>query len=152
MFSKECSVDINAPVEQVFAYVTDVKRHPEWSNNRMDMVVHGEPVVAGTTFESMVNVFGKESTKGKVIEMEPPTRFVYECDTSMSGIWRWTMSLEPIAGGTRLRHRMDALQRPTWFAIVQPVMFPILGKKMMTTGLSNIKARVEAGAGQEAAA
>jgi len=152
MFSKEFSVDINAPIEQVFAYVTDIKRHPEWSNNKMEMIVHGEPVTAGTTFESVVNAFGKESGKGKVVEMEPPTRFVYECDTSTSGTWRWTMTLEPIAGGTRLNHRSDALERPGWLKSVQPVMFPIIGKKMMTAGLNNIKARVEAGAGREAMA
>ena len=34
--------------------------------------------------------------------MQAPSRFVYECDTSASGIWRWTMTLTPEDGGTRL--------------------------------------------------
>ena len=68
MFSREfSSVDIAAPVEQVFAYVTDLERHPEWSNNDMDMKVEGEPVSAGTTFETAVKAFGKETTRGKVV-------------------------------------------------------------------------------------
>ena len=150
MFSREFSVDINAPIEQVFAYVVDLKRHPEWSNNRMEMKVQGEPVAVGTTFETVVDAFGKETAKGKVIALEAPTRFVYECDTSTSGRWRWTMTLEPIEGGTRLRHRSEGLERPAWMKVVQPLAFPFIGKKMQAGGLENIKARVEAGGGKEA--
>jgi uncharacterized protein YndB with AHSA1/START domain len=35
VFSKEFSVDIDAQIEQVFSYVTELKLHPEWSNNKM---------------------------------------------------------------------------------------------------------------------
>lgn len=150
MFSKEYSVDINAPVEQVWAYVTDLKRHPEWSNNTMEMRVDGDTVGVGTTFETSVKAFGTETSKGRVTEMQAPARFVYECDTSTSGLWRWTMTLEPIAGGTRLRHKAEGLRVPGWFKVVQPMMFPFIGKKMQTHGLQNIKTRVEAGGGKEA--
>jgi hypothetical protein len=118
----------------------------------MEMKVQGEPVAVGTSFETVVNAFGKETNKGKVVEMQPPTRFVYECDTSSSGLWRWTMTLEPIAGGTRLSHKSEGLRLPGWFKVVQPLMFRFVGQKMQTNGLRNIKARVEAGAGTEAAA
>jgi uncharacterized protein YndB with AHSA1/START domain len=148
VFSKEFSVDIDAPIEQVFSYVTELKRHPEWSNNKMEMSVEGEPVAVGTTFETAVSAFGKETNKGRVVEMQAPTKFVYECDTSASGLWRWTMSLEPIAGGTRLSHKAEGLRVPGWFKVVQPLMFPFVGKKMQTNGLQNIKARVEAGGGK----
>ena len=117
MFSKEFSVDISAPIEQVYAYVTDLKRHPEWSNNEMEIKVNGEPVAVGTTFETTVKAFGTETNKGKVVEMEPPTRFVYECDTSASGYWRWTMRLESLDGGTRLHHLSEGLRRPVWFSV-----------------------------------
>lgn len=150
MFSRQYTVDINAPIEQVYAYVTDLKRHPEWSNNRMEMKVEGEPVAVGTTFETVVSAFGKESTKGKVVEVTPPTKFVYECDTSSSGYWRWTMTLESIPSGTRLHHKSEGLRVPTWFKVMQPLTFPFIGKKMMTNGLDNIKARVEAGGGKQA--
>lgn len=150
MFSREYAVDINAPVEQVFAYVTDLKRHPEWSNNKMEMKVDGEPVTTGTTFETVVNAFGKETTKGKVVEMVPPSKFVYECDTSSSGYWRWTMTLEPVAGGTRLHHKSEGLHVPGWFKIAQPITFRFIGEKMITRGLDNIKAHVEAGGGAPA--
>ena len=150
MFSREFSVDITAPIEQVFAYVTDLSRHPEWSNNKMEMTVEGEPVAVGTTFTTVVNAFGKETNKGKVVEMQAPMKFVSECDTSSSGYWRWTMMLEPIAGGTRLRHRSEGLKVPGWFKVVQPLMFRFVGQKMLTNGLDNIKARVEAGGGKVA--
>lgn len=151
MFTREFTVDIKAPIEQVFAYVTDLERHPEWSNNKMEMKVNGKPVTVGTTFQTVVNAFGKETAKNKVVEMAPPSRFVYECDTSSSGYWRWTMTLESIAGGTRLHHKAEGLRLPAWFKIVQPVTFRFIGQKMITNGLDNIKARVEAGAGKDSA-
>jgi hypothetical protein len=62
------------------------------------------------------------------------------------------MTLTPSAGGTDLNHRFDRLSAPAWFQIVQPVMFPFIGRNMMKKGLQGIKVRVEAGAGKAAAA
>ncbi len=145
MFTRQYSIQIDAPVDTVYGYVTDIKRHPEWSNNKMEMHVDSEPVAVGTTFTSSVKAFGTETGKGRVTEMTPPSRFAYEADTSSSGHWLWTMTLEPAGNGTLLTHRCDAISRPGWFAVVQPMLFPLIGKKMMTQGLANIKARVEAG-------
>lgn len=152
MFSNEESVHINAPPVQVYRYVTDIERHPEWASNPMEMTVHGDSVQTGTKFTSVVKAFGSETGHGTVIEMTPPSRFVYECDTSKSGVWRWTMTLTPEDGGTRLATRGDGLRTPGWFKVVQKFTFPFVGRKMMTSGLANIKAKVEEGAGKEAAA
>ena len=62
----------------------------------------------------------------------------YERDTSASGYWRWTMTLEAIQGRTRLQHKSEGLRLPQWFKAVQPVTFPFIGKKMTTNGLRNI--------------
>ena len=150
MFTNEESVHIDAPPEEVFRYVTDIKRHPEWCSNPMEMTVHEEPVRVGTTFTSVVDAFGKETGNGKVVELDPPSRFVYECDTSSSGVW-WTMTLTPEAGGTRPAHRGEGLKVPGWFGIIQPLMFKFIGRRMALKGLAAIKTRVEAGAGKEAA-
>ena len=144
--SNEESIHINASPEEVYRYVTDLSRHPEWASNTMEMTVDG-PVEVGTTFSTAVKAFGTETNKGRILEMQAPSRFVYECDTSASGLWRWTMTVTPENGGTKLSHRSEGLKVPGWFKVVQPIMFPLIGRKMMTKGLSNIKAKVEAGAG-----
>lgn len=151
MFSNEESIHINASPETVYGYVTDISRHPEWCSNPMEMTVDGGPVQPGTTFTSVVNAFGKETGHGKVLEMDAPRRFVYEMDTSTSGVWRWTMTITPENGGTRLAHRGEGVKVPGWFKVLQPITFPLVGRKMATKGLANIKARIEAGAGLEAA-
>ena len=63
MFSRDFSIQINAPVEQVFRYVTDLKPHPEWASNKMEMTVEGQPVAVGTTFTTAVSAFGKEAKR-----------------------------------------------------------------------------------------
>jgi uncharacterized protein YndB with AHSA1/START domain len=152
VFSNEETIQINAAPEEAWRYVTDLKRHPEWASNPMEMRVDGEPVQVGTTFHTVVKAFGSESGDGKVLEMEPPRRFVYECDTSSSGVWRWTMTLSPANGGTRLAHRGEGLKTPLWFKMIQKFTFPFVGRKMATKGLANLKAKIEAGAGRETAA
>jgi uncharacterized protein YndB with AHSA1/START domain len=152
MYSREQRIHIDAPPEDVFRYVTDIKRHPEWASNPMEMTVDSDPVAVGTTFSSRVKAFGTETARGKVLELQPPSLFSYETDTSSSGRYTWTMTLTPSAGGTDLNHHFDRLSAPTWFKIVQSVMVPVIGKNMMKKGLQGIKMRVEAGAGKEAAA
>lgn len=146
------SIHINASPDEVYRYVTDISRHPEWCSNPMEMKVDGDPVEVGTTFTSVVKAFGKETGKGRVLEMVPPSRFVYEVETSTSGTWRWTMSLTPEGDGTRLVHHGDSVKVPGWFRIVQPLMYPFVGRKMATKGLNGIKAHVEAEAAHPATA
>jgi uncharacterized protein YndB with AHSA1/START domain len=144
MYSREQRIHIDAPPEDVFRYVTDIKRHPEWASNPMEMTVDSDPVAVGTTFSSRVKAFGTETARGKVLQLQPPSLFAYETDTSSSGRYTWKMTLTPAAGGTDLHHRFDRLSAPAWFRIVQPLMFPVLGKNMMKKGLRSIKTNVEA--------
>jgi uncharacterized protein YndB with AHSA1/START domain len=152
MLAHEESIHIDAPPEEVFRYVTDIKRHPEWASNPMQMRVDDEPVQVGTNFHSEVAVFGKETCDGRVIELEAPHRFAYMCDTSTSGLWRWTMTLTPEGNGTKLTHHGEAEKAAGWFRVVTRLTWPFVGKKMRTKGLAKLKQRIEAGAAREAVA
>lgn len=143
MYSKEERIQINATPERVYRYVTDLRRHPEWSSNEMEMHVEGEPVQPGSTFTTSVKAFGSETAKGKVVDMQEPSLFSYDVDTSSSGHYLWTMRLTPSGNGTELSHRFERLAAPGWFKVMQAVMFPIIGRGMMVKGLQNIKARIE---------
>jgi uncharacterized protein YndB with AHSA1/START domain len=151
MFSKEETIQIAAPPEQVFDYVSDLRKHPDWADKAIDMEVRGESIQEGTTFHTVSHYLGGETCEGKVLEMQRPSTFAYECDTSSSGRYIWRFRLTPSNGGTRLSHSFERLTAPAWFKVVQPVMWPFIGRSMVANGLKNIKAKVEAGAGKQAA-
>jgi hypothetical protein len=65
----------------------------------------------------------------------------------MSGVHRWTFELIPEGDGTQVRYGLERLSAPLYFRVMQPLMWRLIGRKMLVKGLNNIKARVEAGAG-----
>ena len=99
--------------------------------------------------DAEVAAFGKETCDGKVIELEAPRRFAYMCDTSTSGLWRWTMTLTPEGSGTKLTHHGEAERAAGWFRVVTKLTWPVVGKKMRTKGLARLKERIGAGAAKE---
>ena len=75
------SAVIAAPLEEVWALVSDPARHPEIAGTgevRGVEVVGGGPVGLGTVFESRQNVHGaRYITANRVVLWEPPRRFVF---------------------------------------------------------------------------
>jgi uncharacterized protein YndB with AHSA1/START domain len=103
---------INAPIEQVFARLTDINGHNEWMPRKGSILKHteqtspGEPAV-GTTFVDDTK-YGR--TPGEIVEYDPPRRVVYHWwDKGRNGKVRtegWPeYSLEAVSdGATRVRH------------------------------------------------
>jgi uncharacterized protein YndB with AHSA1/START domain len=143
MKPRELSVHVDAPPEAVFDYVADFSRHPEWAAQQMSMEAERGPVHAGSTFASTIKFMGILKAKGQVVEVERPSRLVYESKDS-SGLWRWTMQLTPEDGGTRLTQGRQQVSAALPFKFMEAIyMWPVFGKKMVGTGLQNIKRNVE---------
>jgi uncharacterized protein YndB with AHSA1/START domain len=144
MFSKSASVFINASPEAVYDYVSDIGRHPEWAHERLDISVGDKPSQeTGATFEYVTHFMGDAAGKGVVTEASRPGTFSYEVEDK-DGRYRWTFDIKAEGNGTRLTHRMLRLKAPAYFTVIQPILYPILGKKQVVGGLGNIKAKLEA--------
>ena len=145
MFSKSATVYINASPEAVYDYVSDIGRHPEWAHERLDITVGDKPTQqTGATFDYITHFMGDAPGKGVVTEANRPGTFTYEVEDK-DGRYRWTFDIKPEGNGTRLTHRMWRLKAPAYFTVIQPIMYPFVGSKMVKGGLANIKAKVEAG-------
>ncbi|HLF71385.1 MAG TPA: SRPBCC family protein [Dehalococcoidia bacterium] len=146
MFHRESTVHVDASPEAVFDYVTDVRRHPEWANEPMEIALDPGPERGkGAKFHSTVKFMGTVKATGEVIEETRPSRFVYECEDS-SGHYRWTFTLTPEDGGTRLSHLSERLEAPIYVRVMQPILWPFVGAKMVGGGVANIKRNLESGA------
>src|SRR3990172_7393741 len=146
MFSKSASTYVEAPPEAVFDYVADVKRHPEWAHERIEIQMEPGPERGrGARFSYVVHFMGKTEGKGSVVAEDRPRRFAYECEDK-DGRNRWQFDLRPQGSGTMLTHSFERLSAPLWIRTIQPVLYPLMGRAMVSGGLQNIKAKVEASA------
>lgn len=145
-FGREMNTYIEAAPEIVFRYVADIRRHPEWSADPLEITLEPGPDYGpGATFTTTAHVGkGKIFAQVSVIAEESPRRFVYE-SRDLFGHHRWTMTLRPEGTGTRLIQRMERLRGPLWLRLLQPyIMWPTVGQRSVGKGLANIKARLEA--------
>ena len=139
MTTKSYSMDIDAPPEVVFDYVSDVVRHPDWAHEKLEIERTGSTTnEADTTFAYAVHFMG--TTKGTLTVKESvrQSRFVYECDDP-SGLYRWTFDITAKDGGTHLKHRVEFLRESLKVRLSKTIMLPLIGNRMVNAGLENIR-------------
>ena len=148
-FVRTQQIDVDAPAERVYDYVADLTRHPEWADQQMTVThVSGPEQGPGATFTTHVVIdlpVGHSSDDATVVVVEavPQKRFVYEA-TDSAGRHRWTIDLTGSGGRTHVTQSVERLGAPLWFRLVQPVLWRAMGGKMVSNGLANLKATVEA--------
>lgn len=148
MLKKEINIFISAAAEDVFGYVANVRRHPDWAANPLEIHHMAGPesglgATFATTAHRTVGFAGTFQGRIRVLIEEPPRRFVYETEDT-SGRYQWTFFIIPEGNRTRLTHRMEKLSGPWILRWLQPaVLWPLIGKKQVKRGLENIKVHLE---------
>ena len=75
MITVEHTVEIDRPIDEVFAYLTDLERLPEWQASVSEVQVDG-PVEPGSRFRDVREFMGRRAASTlEVTELEPPRRF-----------------------------------------------------------------------------
>jgi uncharacterized protein YndB with AHSA1/START domain len=140
-FQKE--VAIQASPEVVFAYISDLTRHPEWGSFKMEVEKASEgPVGLGTTFKHVGRQMGMTShDEVAITEYDPPRRLVYESDSKL-GHFRHTLDVAPADGGTRLSKTFDLQKRSFMMKLFTPTIL-ILAPRQQKTDLDRIKQNLE---------
>ena len=142
MFVREKSILIDAPAEDIYDYVVDLNRHPEWAAQPMRMTAKGEGAA-----HSVVDFSGLAiQAEVRIVDMHRPSRLAYE-SSDFNGHYRWTFDLQQANHGTRVTHRVERLSGPLPVRLIQPwLMWPLLGGPGCVKGLANLKRRLEEGA------
>ena len=108
----EDSIEIDAPVEKVWALVTDIPGMSKRSPQVVKTSVKGGVVKEGAKFRNLNKQgFKRWPTNGKVVRFQPPTdSSAGEFAFRISENWTvWSFELQPTAsGGTRLTERREA--------------------------------------------
>ena len=139
MFAQEKSTDVNAAPEEVYDYVSDLRRHPEWAAQELEVKELEDGQFASTV------TFGPVKLKSKlhVEASERPRRLVFVSDDGLAP-HRWRFEIKPQRGGSVLTFGFERMSGPVLIRIAQPIlMWPLVGNPGMERGLANIKQNVE---------
>jgi len=148
MVNVEIPVNIDRPVEEVFAYLSDVARIPEW-NHMVDEVVPSEsPLRVGSTTRLKMRLLGRriEATQ-EVTELEINRRVVIKTGAPISVTDTWTFES---LGENRSRLTYGSVgETKGFFKLADPIVGRIV-KKQLTAQLETFKELLEARAAASA--
>src|SRR3972149_1814733 len=103
MITKETSIVINRPVEQVFAAMADVKNQPQWDPGLLEARLTPDgPLSVGTKITEARKFMGRTSENtGEVVEFEPNVRITRKSvDSPMTVVG--TIAFASTQKGTRV--------------------------------------------------
>jgi len=131
------SLTVKRPLDEVFAYVADFERAPEWITDlvRVEKLTPGD-VGVGTRFTQVVSLGGQElEGTMEVRAYEPPHVYAYEGE---GGPTRFTarFTLTPEGESTLIRHDYEVVLGGG-LALMAPVVSGWL-KKNSETALENL--------------
>ncbi len=105
------SVSTAVPPEQVFDFLSDLRRHSEWAATLGNVSQHSEgPPTVGTTYEA------QERMRDEPTALERPHRIAWNARTEATGgpmamRSQWEFLIEPDGAGSRVTQRMRSTRR-----------------------------------------
>ena len=112
---------VDAPVEAVWALVSDPTRYAEWSpENSGARWVRGAsgPAVGARFRGANRNGWRRWSTDCRVVECDAPRRFAFDVSSVGIPVARWAYEVEPADGGGAVVRELWFDRRPRWFVTV----------------------------------
>ncbi len=143
MVTIEASVDINRPIDEVWAYVTDPTKVPEWSSMALDSTLEGPgPMGVGSRIRGIGKFLGRTvETTSEVTQYDPPSKFAIR-GVSGSVHLEIERHLESIGEGTRYRCRLVG-DSGGLFKLADPIVTALM-KRTVETDHQHLKALLEA--------
>jgi carbon monoxide dehydrogenase subunit G len=116
----ELTVEVARPPEDVFEFLSDIERLPEWQTSAVEAHTDG-PLAEGSRVAEKRRLLGREvDTELEVVAFEPPRRLMLR---SLGGPVNFMVDHELVAqgGGTQLRFLAEA-QPGGLLRLTEPVL------------------------------
>jgi hypothetical protein len=131
------SIDIQTPPPAVFAYLSDLTKHGEWSANPVQIqALTLGPIALGSRYHSHAQLNNLQfETDLEVIIYQPPTQFGFKGQDS-TGQFQHLFTLTPTHTGTHLERAVSfSLTLRQWILfllILYPIRLPAARKALQT--------------------
>ena len=141
MAKAESEIIVNAPIEDVFAYLSDTRLHTQWDEG-LDGIVHEPdgPIQLGTKITEKRRFLGRPvETMSEVVEFDPPHKYTRSGEDPFPS--RGTVTFEPVEEGTKVTFTLE-LAASGFFALAAPLLATAL-KNSTSDMLKHFKAKLE---------
>jgi carbon monoxide dehydrogenase subunit G len=144
MFQVQVSIVINRPLEEVFAFLSDLENNLKWRSGMIEAKkTSAGPIGVGTTYRMSNNFFGR-MVEGEAVVTEYELNRKY-ATMNKSGLPIKTQRIfEPVEAGTRVTFSVDT-ELGGFFKIVELLMARI-GKRRLKADAARVKNIIESGA------
>jgi hypothetical protein len=103
MWKSEVSIDIEREPEAVYAVLSDLSRHSDFSAGLAQVQKTTEgPVRVGSRFRAQETVPGRFVSVAEITALEPPRLIAWKAEVPRAMRTRWEFRLERAGAGTRL--------------------------------------------------
>jgi len=138
------SVVINRPVEDVFAYVSDVDNEPEWISEVMEVrKTSAGPVGVGATYDNIVHFLGRQIIDPhEVVQYEPNRKFGFKSHSGQIS-FTGTHHFESTADGATKFSFVATGETGTLFKLAEPIVNRMINRQW-DTNVNNLKELLEA--------
>ena len=146
---KTYSVVARTAPETAYVYLSDLRRHPEWSPDHLTVEQQGSgDVKLGTRYRTVGHLQGKPNEAiVEIIQLAPATRFSFSsADSNGRSTWLHEFTLTPENGGTRIDRKVSVVRAPMLLNIIFPLLHPIVIGPGNMKSMGMLKAKLEAGA------
>ena len=136
-------ISINAKPEDVYAYVADLTKHGEWSENVKVEAVSDGPIGVDSTYRSTGRMMRKEFKNDiRVTEYEPSTRLSFIAnDGKNEFLQEFTFSSSD--AGTLLERKVSFEMNPLMGLLFKVMIGPLVSNPSMNRSLNSLKANME---------
>ena len=127
---------INAPIEKVFGYISDISKIPEWRTDVPQVSNISGSTAVGSTFSEEVNFMGKKQLLMQVVEFVPNQKLVIEAQSGMALLPTQSFTFVPKGNGTEV-HIQVTMKTSGLFRLMEP-MLPGQLKKIWAKYFENV--------------
>ena len=144
MWITETAIDIAAPVETVYEYLVDFRRHPEWSTGVAELTPVGNgPVTVGMELKATEEVPARFTSQTRITALEPGRRIAWESWDGRTLKVAWVFELSQQNGNTHVVQRAQV--EPT--SLLGRIILAVMRKRQMpkenAQSLTQIKTNLE---------
>jgi len=142
------TVTVNRSREDVFAYLTDMSRHGEWSPKpyRIEPVEGSAGVAAvGARFRSIGTIPGDKHHENdvEITRVDPPARFSFTA-FEKGQPFKHDFILTAAPEGTKVERTVDSPEPTGLLRVIYPLLWSLVIKPGVQKDLESFKARCEA--------
>ena len=141
------NVLVHVPIQAAFEYVSDLTRHPEWSDGelKIEAVTPGR-IAVGKEYHSRgeFTIQRERPNTVRISHYEPPRMFGFVANDPNAGDVSHVFTFTEQDGGVLIERAMTLSLNPVVAFLFGVFVYPFVGSRSMEKSLAKLKKRLEA--------